>query len=144
MRGPAKIVTVGVAAVYGLVGGSEYTGPVITDAISRAYTVVAIPVPNDAISRPFTIANPFVLTDVVSRALTVARPSEAIDAVSRPITVVYCPWDYNRNGTVDVTDLLALLAVWGPTTGHPMDFDEDGLVGVTDLLAMLAHWGACP
>ena len=51
---------------------------------------------------------------------------------------------------VNVTDLLALLAAWGPNPGHPADFTSpgngppDGQVTVTDLLALLAAWGACP
>ncbi len=27
--------------------------------------------------------------------------------------------------------------------GHPMDFDGDGVVGITDLLELLANWGPC-
>ena len=42
-----------------------------------------------------------------------------------------------------VTDLLALLGVWGTDPGRPPDFDNDGDVGVTDLLKLLAQWGPC-
>ena len=28
--------------------------------------------------------------------------------------------------------------------GCPADFDGNGVVGVSDLLALLANWGACP
>ena len=50
------------------------------------------------------------------------------------------------DGTVNVTDLLALLANWG---GTPVFCDitppgGDGNVNVTDLLDLLAAWGACP
>jgi hypothetical protein len=52
------------------------------------------------------------------------------------------------DGAVNVTDLLALLAAWGPCpAGHPADFAPaggDGQVNVTDLLALLAAWGECP
>ena len=54
-----------------------------------------------------------------------------------------CPADYNGDGNVEVTDLLALLGGWGPTTGHPSDLDEDGQIGVLDLLELLARWGPC-
>jgi hypothetical protein len=59
---------------------------------------------------------------------------------------VPCPWDCqpSPNGSVDVSDFLAMLAQWG-VVGAPCDFDEppDG-VNVTDFLAILANWGPCP
>ena len=55
-----------------------------------------------------------------------------------------CPWDLDDNAVVGVSDLLALLASWGPCKGCPADFDGDGAVGVSDLLALLANWGPCP
>jgi hypothetical protein len=54
------------------------------------------------------------------------------------------PADIDGDGTVGVTDLLALLAAWGPCPPPPgpcaADLDGDGTVGVTDLLALLAAW----
>ncbi len=32
----------------------------------------------------------------------------------------------------------------GPCKKCPADFDENGNVGVSDLLALLANWGPCP
>ena len=55
-----------------------------------------------------------------------------------------CPWDLDNNGTVGASDLLSLLASWGPCKGCPADFDENGTVGASDLLALLANWGPCP
>ncbi|MHC4414821.1 MAG: hypothetical protein ACYS0G_06010 [Planctomycetota bacterium] len=55
-----------------------------------------------------------------------------------------CRADIDGDGSVGVSDLLALLASWGPCKGCPADFDGDGNVGVTDLLDLLANWGACP
>ncbi len=55
-----------------------------------------------------------------------------------------CPADFNGDGNVNVTDLLELLAAWGPNPGHAADINEDGFVNVTDLLALLAAWGGCP
>lgn len=54
-----------------------------------------------------------------------------------------CPWDCgDGNGHVDVADLLALLGGWGQP-GSACDFDGSG-IAVTDLLDLLAHWGPCP
>ena len=55
-----------------------------------------------------------------------------------------CPWDLDANGTVGVSDLLSLLASWGPCKGCPADFDGNDDVGVSDLLVLLANWGPCP
>ena len=55
-----------------------------------------------------------------------------------------CPWDLDGNGSVSTSDLLLLLASWGPAPGNPADFDGDGFVSTTDLLALLANWGDCP
>ncbi|MCZ6835257.1 MAG: hypothetical protein O7G85_05725 [Planctomycetota bacterium] len=50
--------------------------------------------------------------------------------------------DSNGDGVVDVTDLLALLAAWGPCPiPCPADTDGDQVVDVNDLLTLLANWG---
>ena len=46
-----------------------------------------------------------------------------------------CPWDINGNGSVETVDL-DLLSQWGA----PGSADLDGTVAVTDLLALLADW----
>ena len=51
------------------------------------------------------------------------------------------PSDLDGNGAVNVTDLLELLAAWGPCDGCRADIDRDNMVGVTDLLALLTEWG---
>ena len=53
-----------------------------------------------------------------------------------------CPEDVNGDGTIDVLDLLAILAAWG-NPGGPEDVNGDGAVDVLDLLAVLAAWGPC-
>jgi hypothetical protein len=55
-----------------------------------------------------------------------------------------CIWDCQAepNGTVDVSDFLAMLAQWGQV-GSSCDFDGGG-VSVTDFLMLLAAWGPCP
>ena len=50
--------------------------------------------------------------------------------------------DINGDGTVSVTDLLALLGTWGPCPAPcPADIDGDGTVGVADLIAIITEWG---
>ena len=55
-----------------------------------------------------------------------------------------CQWDLDGSGSVGLSDLLDLLANWGPCKGCPADFDGDGEVGLSDLLDLLANWGPCP
>ena len=58
--------------------------------------------------------------------------------------VIHCPEDVNVDSVVDVTDLLAAIAAWGPCSGDcPADLDGSGEVNVTDLLAVIAGWGPC-
>ena len=49
--------------------------------------------------------------------------------------------DVDGDGSVNVVDLLALLATWGEASRCELaDLDFDGGVSVGDLLALLAHW----
>ena len=52
-----------------------------------------------------------------------------------------CNADLDENGAVGASDLLSLLASWGPCKGCIADLDGDGNVGASDLLALLAGWG---
>jgi hypothetical protein len=58
-----------------------------------------------------------------------------------------CNADTNGSGTIDVTDLLAVIAQWGecPSTPAPCgaDLNVDEVVNVSDLLAIISAWGPC-
>jgi len=54
-----------------------------------------------------------------------------------------CTADLNKDGKVDVSDLLILLAAWGKTN-HEADLNGDGTVDEDDLLILLGAWGPCP
>ncbi len=54
------------------------------------------------------------------------------------------PGDVDRNGVVNVTDLLAVISAWGPCPNPltcPADLNVSGEVNVTDLLEVIANWG---
>jgi hypothetical protein len=63
-----------------------------------------------------------------------------------------CPADIDGGGTINVDDLLAVIAAWGPCQPPPTscpadiapDRSGDGQVNVDDLLAVIGEWGACP
>jgi subtilisin family serine protease len=53
------------------------------------------------------------------------------------------PGDVDGDGVVNVADLVAVVAAWGPCPpagGCAADGDGDGAVGVTDLLLVILHW----
>jgi hypothetical protein len=54
-----------------------------------------------------------------------------------------CAGDVTDNGSVDITDLLAVIAAWGATGSNPADVNGDNVVNITDLLGVIAAWGAC-
>ena len=54
-----------------------------------------------------------------------------------------CPADLDDNGSVDVNDVLLILAAFN-TPGPSGDLNNDGTVDVTDILILLAAYGNCP
>jgi hypothetical protein len=51
------------------------------------------------------------------------------------------PADIDGDGVVGFSDLLLLLAAWGPCPDCPEDIDGNGVVDFQDLLLLLASWG---
>ena len=55
-----------------------------------------------------------------------------------------CTGDIDEDGEVGFSDLLDVLAAWGPCDGNcPADVDLSGTVDFDDLLIVLAAWGPC-
>ncbi len=55
-----------------------------------------------------------------------------------------CPTDLDDDGQTGFSDLIAVLAAWGPCDKDcPEDLDEDNDVDFDDLLLLLAAWGPC-
>lgn len=54
-----------------------------------------------------------------------------------------CLGDLDGNGSVNVADILTLIADWG-STSSPADFDENGVVAIGDLLILIGQFGTCP
>ena len=48
--------------------------------------------------------------------------------------------DVDGNGTVNTTDLLAVIGTWGDCDDCLEDLDGDGVVGVNDLLMVIGEW----
>ena len=54
-----------------------------------------------------------------------------------------CTGDTNRDGVVDVQDLLNVIIGWGET-GGPGNVNCDEEIGIGDLTMVLSFWGECP
>ena len=67
------------------------------------------------------------------------------DAQTVKLRIGPIPGDLDGDGSVAITDLLMLVAAWGPCPDPPdpcpADLDDDGDVGILDLLTLLAYWG---
>ena len=63
----------------------------------------------------------------------------------RIAAIIGCPWDLDGDGTVAVTDLVAVIVAWGPCGEEacPADFDCSGAVDVADLVEVIINWGPC-
>jgi hypothetical protein len=48
------------------------------------------------------------------------------------------------DGFTNISDLLAVIAGWGPCDQCNADVNNDDVVNITDLLLVIASWGACP
>ncbi len=53
-----------------------------------------------------------------------------------------CIGDINNDGTVNVTDVLAVIGDWS-TSNPETDLDGNGIVAVGDLLILIGNWGNC-
>ncbi len=51
------------------------------------------------------------------------------------------PGDINGDGEVGATDLLLVIAAWGPCPGCNEDVNHDDVVDVSDLLEVVENWG---
>ena len=51
--------------------------------------------------------------------------------------------DLDGDNVVDVTDILQVIAKYGPCSSCIEDMDDDGFVGVYEILTILDSWGPC-
>ena len=58
--------------------------------------------------------------------------------------MIFKTGDINGDNVVNLDDLLAVIAGWGPCpalpAACPADVDANGVVNVDDLLAVISHW----
>jgi hypothetical protein len=72
-------------------------------------------------------------------------PYSSITVSAEIIIEFACEGDVDSDGSVDIHDLLALVAAWGDCPEPcSADINEDQVVNIHDLLALVAAWGECP
>jgi len=54
-----------------------------------------------------------------------------------------CLGDLDGDGAVGFSDVLDVIAAWGPCAACPEDLDGNGAVGFSDLLVLIGFWGPC-
>jgi hypothetical protein len=88
-------------------------------------------------------------TDCGSFELTVEEAGDCEDPVGCVSTTGSCcfgecPADTNRDGQVNVDDLVAVILGWGPCPeGCVADVNGDLVINVDDLIEVILAWGAC-
>ena len=66
-------------------------------------------------------------------ALTLRSPEQACQ----------CPGDANCDGTVNIDDILGVIANFGCSSDCDFDADNDGDSDIDDLLTIISNWGSC-
>lgn len=85
----------------------------------------------------------FIVEDVLNGSVVEAAIDDVEISSSECLEDNSCPEDVVGNdGVVDVEDILGLLGEFG-TTNADFDIDGSGSVDVGDILAVIAAWGAC-
>jgi len=75
------------------------------------------------------------------------RIANTVDLGSYEQSREVCAGDLNGDGSVNVTDLNMLIAMWGSCGGCNADIDPspcgNGTVNVSDMLLLISNYGAC-
>lgn len=80
----------------------------------------------------------------LAKSLLIAVTATAASLPAGMATAQNCPADFDRNGSVDGSDLSRLLGAWGFCDNCLEDLDQNGLTDGADLSQLLAAWGTCP
>ncbi|MBX3372858.1 MAG: hypothetical protein KF817_03425 [Phycisphaeraceae bacterium] len=88
---------------------------------------------------PLQVFDVVLLTDLDSDGHADPVSSIGLLSVLKPT----CPGDIDCDGHVNFSDLVTLLAAWGPCPACSTDLDGNGTINFDDLLILLAAWGPC-
>jgi predicted outer membrane repeat protein len=65
------------------------------------------------------------------------------DRNGRPDNCQQCRGDVDRNGSVDIDDLIEIFVAWGDPNPGDADLNNDGIVNAIDLAQVISGWGSC-
>ena len=92
----------------------------------------------------FIVCTPEMSADALIDNGLLAEDSDASDHLIFCVDFASpCAADMDGNDSVDIDELLAVIAAW-ETDDADADVNDDGIVDTDDLLAVLAAWGPCP
>jgi hypothetical protein len=77
-------------------------------------------------------------------ALEIATGQTAdADRNGSPDNCQQCRGDVDRNGSVDIDDLIEVFIAWGDPNPGDADLNHDGVVNACDLVFVISGWGSC-
>jgi hypothetical protein len=116
-----------------------------TGGTGSAWETVSLVV-SDYVTPTATVRIRFSASDNPNNSITEAGIDNVqLEVFVCPDAPLPCPADLTGDALVNVSDLLAVIAAWGPCGKEcPADIDDDGAVAVSDLVAVFLAWGACP
>jgi hypothetical protein len=147
---PTPVDVTGQIPPENLAGSGQSPGPAPVDLINQALAFPAPPEPPTVAADVFvgldaTGHGVFSATNVVLGSVEVP-PFGSLNILSLrvvgqiTVTPLTNPADINRDGAVDVLDLVAVVTAWGDCPGCPADTNQDGAVDVLDLIAVITAW----
>ncbi|UCD73825.1 MAG: VCBS repeat-containing protein [Phycisphaerales bacterium] len=69
------------------------------------------------------------------------RDSDNVSVMINQTCAIVKYGDVNADGVVNIDDIFAVLAAWGPCDACPEDVNEDGVVNIDDIFEVLSNWG---
>jgi hypothetical protein len=125
--------------------------PVITVTISPATTTTFCPISPVTITAPNNMnaylwsngatTQTIVISDEGNYSVQITN-SNGCAMTSSPVTLInILPQDFNKNGTVNISDFLIFLPAFGSTCTCAPDLDHDGDVDIADFLLFLPGLG---